>query len=338
MVATAGLAALWCVAMALQGLAAETLRGLHRLGAAAVFGGAITSLVTASTLAAILVLRGHSRLEEIIVVSLSAGLLSFALAAAAIGRTIGVTGGIDHVPARLLLVGSTAMLISSIGHTGAAQADLWIVGALSPESDVALYGAAKRLMRLVSLPIMIVTLVVPPVIADLYHRGERQRLQRVVRGAATLAGVPALLLLLVFAFGSSLILTLVYGEFYAAASWVLILLSIERILFVWAGPAGMMLLMTGHERDMMAVTLVAGLIEVIATFIGARWGGYEGAAVGFLIGSGLRSIATWNQARRVTGLRTDVNPFGLREAIDPLRRILVRRKATSERADGPPDA
>jgi len=321
MAATSSVAAVWVVAIACQSLGGEVLRGARHVGAASVFGGAgaLGSAMTAAILGAILIGRGSSTLSEVILVSVGSALTSFLLASVVIRWRLG--GVTEQVAARTLLAGTTAMLISNISHTGAAQSDLWIVGAMLTDTDVAVYGAAKRLMRLVSLPMVIVSLVVPPVIADLHHRGQHERLERIIRGVSTLAGLPSLGILAVFLLSSELVLGLVYGPFYASGAFILAVLSVERILFVWAGPAGMTLMMTGHERRMMVVTLLTGMLEVVAIVIGTYLGGGRGAALGFLVGSGLRSVATWNEARRAVGLRTDVNFFDLRESSMPLRRL-----------------
>jgi Na+-driven multidrug efflux pump len=62
------------------------------------------------------------------------------------------------------------------------------------------------------MPLLIVNLVLPPIVAEMYAQGQRGRLERTLRTFSTLAGIPSLLVLLVFMLLGGSILGLVYGE------------------------------------------------------------------------------------------------------------------------------
>jgi O-antigen/teichoic acid export membrane protein len=107
-------------------------------------------------------------------------------------------------------------------------------------------------------------------------------------------------------------------------------LSVERVAFVWAGPTAMALMMTGNDRPMLLVTFLAGAVQIAATWVGAMTGGILGAGIGFLFGSLLRTVVLWDQARRATGLRTDLSVRDLGRSL-----ALVRTSLRGRRGAGP---
>ncbi len=72
-----------------------------------------------------------------------------------------------------------------------SQADVWIAGReLTPET-VAHFAAAKRISVFITLPLQLAQLTTVASIAQLYAQGERQKLQRLLQRAGTLAFLPA---------------------------------------------------------------------------------------------------------------------------------------------------
>ncbi|NIR58784.1 MAG: flippase, partial [Gammaproteobacteria bacterium] len=59
---------------------------------------------------------------------------------------------------------------------------------------------------------------VPPYIAELYARGEKRRLERILRQTAALAGIPAIVVLVAFIFFGGPILGTFYPDSYAAGA------------------------------------------------------------------------------------------------------------------------
>jgi O-antigen/teichoic acid export membrane protein len=115
------------------------------------------------------------------------------------------------------------------------QTDFWIVGAFRPQEEVAIYGAAVKLVLMVALPLQIVSAVVPPLITELYVQGRRRELERALRATATLAGIPACLVLAVFMTLGGPILGTVYGGYYREGWLVLAVLSAGQLVNVGLG-------------------------------------------------------------------------------------------------------
>lgn len=282
LLAVSGLVAGWMVAMSLQNLMAEVFRGFHDIRSASVFSGPLAGASLLVFLGALYWVNGRASLGAVLVLGMCSGLVSVLFASLVLrGRvaTLPLKGVGDQVRLAELLRVSWPILVSSITLFVLTQADVWILGAFRSQEEVALYGAAARLVFLVAMPLLVVNAVVPPLISEMHATQGRQSLQRMLRSTATLAGVPAFLLLLVFAFLSGPLLGIVYGDFYRAAAFILILLSVGRMVNVWAGSCGVVLMLTGHQNTMMGITVVTGLLTVL----GSLWlvGGYgaEGVAV-----------------------------------------------------------
>jgi len=78
------------------------------------------------------------------------------------------------------------------------SADVLILARLGSPGEVALYGFVSKLVTFVVMPLLIVNLVLPPIVAEMYAQGRTGRLERTLRTFSTLAGVPSLLVLIVF--------------------------------------------------------------------------------------------------------------------------------------------
>ena len=85
---------------------------------------------------------------------------------------------------RILLAVPMALLVvlaASLLNFVMIRSDLWILAAFRGPEDVAIYGAAARLVIVVAVPLSIVNAVVQPMISELASAGrhkERTRRQR----------------------------------------------------------------------------------------------------------------------------------------------------------------
>jgi O-antigen/teichoic acid export membrane protein len=281
LLAVTGLVAGWMVAMSLQNLMAETLRGFHDIRSASVFSGPLAGASLLASLGVLYWSGGRASLGAVLLLGMCSGLISVLFAGWVLrGRVASLTskGVGDQVRLAELLVVTWPILVSSVTLFVLTQADVWILGAFRSQEEVALYGAAARLVFLVAMPLLVVNAVVPPLISEMYASQGRESLQRMLRSTATLAGVPAFLLLLGFVIFSGPLLGIFYGEYYRAASLILVLLSFGRLVNVWAGSCGLVLMLTGHQNTMMGITLSTGALTILGCLWAVRGYGAEGVA------------------------------------------------------------
>ena len=337
--AVAGLIAGWIAISTVQELFAETFRGFHDIRLATLFGslavgnsaGLVTRGLFLACLAGLWFGRDEADLRTILIVVVAAGSIGALMSGYALFLKAGSlvenpSEEQSKVELKDILAVSLPLLVTNITAFALVYSDIWILAAFRSQEEVAVYGAAARFMTLVTMPLMIVNAVLPPVIADLYARGEKGRLEQTMRPIATLTGIPALLALGAFVVAGAPILGLVYGDFYRDGALILALLSLGKLASVWAGSCGLTLQMTGHQKLMMWISVFSGLLFVV----GALWAVQGFGAVGVAsVAAGsvmLQNLLTVLAVKFKTGIWTHA-AF----SVVPVRKLLANFRS----GDGP---
>jgi O-antigen/teichoic acid export membrane protein len=200
--------------------------------------------------------------------------------------------------------------------------DVWILGAFRPAQEVALYGAATRLIFVVAVPFTILRSVLPPIVAELYAQGKLKQLEKTVRAVSALAGIPSFMVLVVFVLFGGDILRILFGGFYQQAAIVLSILSVGRLVAVWAGACGVVLMMTAYQRTMMYMTILSGVLSVGGGALLASRFGALGVAVATSSAIVVQNVMMVIAAKRLVGIWTHVkfSPELIRGVVRTLRR------------------
>jgi O-antigen/teichoic acid export membrane protein len=256
----AGLAAVWVVVMSLQGLQAETFRGFHDIRAATLFGGLISGGLTVIVLGALWITYTGVGLGAVLLVALIAGGASVLVAGIAVRARLKTLprGGATSV--KNVLHVAWPMFVSNLTAFLFTQADLWVLGVFRAEDEVAVYGAAAKVAAFVATPLAIANAVLPPVIAEYFAQGRKDELEQLLRTAATWTTVPAFVVAALFAATGPEVLETVFGPHYRSGAPVLLLLSIGYLIHVSTGSCGYALIMTGHQRVLMWISVCCGLL------------------------------------------------------------------------------
>jgi O-antigen/teichoic acid export membrane protein len=297
---------LWIALWSIQVLAAESFRGFQDLRRATFYGGVITWLLVVALLGMVWLAEGQTTFERVIQIFVGCVALSLLLALIALRRRVRELPPADTLRSRELIGISLPMWVTALTAFALTQSDVWILGAFVAKKEVAIYFSATQLVTLVSMSLMLVNLVVPPFIADLYARGERKRLERILRHTATLAGFPALLALAAFMFFGVPILGLVYGPAFRDGATVLALLSLGRLVNVFTGSCGITMMMTGHQTKLMSITIMTSAVTVGACLLVVRPFGTLGVAAAVCVGTIVQNVAMWLSTRYYTGMWTHV--------------------------------
>ena len=153
----------WLAAMTMQTLVAETYRGLKRFRAATLFSGLIVDVFSLAVFGTLWLQNAHPSLSEVLFIMLVVtalpavyGVIRILLKLPRMRRGGGFTDTREvlGISLPLLIVSLSAFFVG----TGV---DIWVVGYFEPIDQVALYGAAAKLMFIVSTPLIIVSQVVP---------------------------------------------------------------------------------------------------------------------------------------------------------------------------------
>jgi O-antigen/teichoic acid export membrane protein len=332
---TGGMAG-WMAISVVQEITAETFRGFHDIRMATLLGGLATGgksgglimrVVLLGILALLWVRSGHTDLATVVLVSIGSGSASVVLSIWLLyGKvsSLGSSEGAQEEPvgAREVLDDAIPFLAIALTALVLLSADVLILARLGSPGEVALYGLVSKLVTFVAMPLLIVNLVLPPIVAEMYAQGRTGRLERTLRTFSTLAGVPSLLVLLVFMLLGGPILGLVYNKpIYSSdtAVLVLLILSAAKLTAVWSGSCGLVLQFTGHQRSMLRVSLLTSpLFFVVAIWATQRYGAV-GVACAVAVTTALQNMIMVLLAKRMTGMWTQVM-FSLA----PFRKVLSR--------------
>jgi O-antigen/teichoic acid export membrane protein len=310
--AVTGVVALWLAATAWQRLIAEGFRGFHDIRNATLFGGLLSSALAVGALGALWRLQGHARLSSVLAIALIATGVSALWGGWRLARKVlalppaKVAVGdreIWHVAWPLLLTTLTLFVLTQI--------DLWILAAFRPAEEVAQYGAASRLALVTMVVTSILYAVLPPLIARQHARQEKHQLERILRAGATLTGLISLPIFVLFVVAPEWTLGLVYGGFYADAGAVLALLAAGLFVNVITGMRGNVLMMTGHERTELVISLVGAALNVGLCVLGAVYAGMTGVALAAMSAMMIQCLLEALAVRRVLGIWTHASAHSL---------------------------
>jgi len=279
-----GLVALWTAALTLQNLTAEAFRGFHDIASATIYGGLLTNLVTVGGLLGLWLAFSSLPLERAAFVAIAAIGLNVLIALVVLQKKVrALPTGRGAFSFRKLLRISWPLWVTNLLVFVLLQSNLWILSFFRPDNEVALYGASARLVALVQMPLMVINAVVPSTIAEMHKKDNIRPLQDLLRRVATLAGWPALLVVLTFVGFGGFILKTVYGDFYAAGDRVLLFLSLGQLVNVWVGAAVVTLMMTGLEIFIMTLSVVTGAFNILMSVYAASRYGADGVAIVYCI-------------------------------------------------------
>jgi O-antigen/teichoic acid export membrane protein len=308
----------WAAAVAFQTLIAETFRGFHDFRLATAFDGLVTNVLAVTLLTAVWLAGVSMTLTRALLISVAATVVATAVSATTLRRRVATLPRGGHLQRReLMTVAWPLWVFSAFTFLLGTGIDIWIVGALDGATNAALYGAASRLVLFVATPLIIVSQVVLPIVAQLHAQDRPRQMERTLRDVATVAGIPACGVLLVFLVAGGPILALVYGPPYRGAATVLAVLSFARLFAVYAGTCGVALMMTGHQRTMMTITIISGLLSVsLGLLLGLQFG-MVGVAVGTAAGQIFQNLTQLLWAHRRLGIWTHA-----RLSLRPVRQLV----------------
>ena len=305
--------AAWVLVLVFQTVTAEAFRGYHDIRSAVLFGGGLAAALSALGLAGLWIRGIELRLATVTGLVAACCALSTALGVILLYRRIHAArpaGGLERGAMRTV---AWPMWVNGVTHFALAQISLWLVGIRLVEEQVALFGAAQRLVALIGMPLMVINAMTPPMIAEMYARGEKDRLERVLRFLAALAGLPALLLGGLYLLLGGPVLGFVFGDFYREAFAVLVILGAGQAVSSVAGSCGITLAMLGHQRILMVITVCCGILSLAGSLLVIGEHGIRGVAVVTAAATLLQNLLFVWQVRGRANLKTYASWSSLRD-------------------------
>ena len=302
-----GLVAVWVVALTFQSVMAEVFRGFHDIRLASLFSGLSTAVLAMLMFAGLWLVQGHADLNQVILLMVIAGLSSVTLSTLLLGKRLTALPKLEtSISLQEVFPIAWPLWLTNLTLFVLSQADLWLLGIFRAQDEVAIYGAAARLVAFVAMPLLVVNAVVQPIIAEMYSRNNKDKLERVLRTTATMAGIPAFIVLGLFVIWGNNILALVFGDFYKSGGGILFILSLGQLANVWAGSCGLTLMLTGHQMTMLAITMISGSITVVGALLLVGPYGAVGVASSAAFGMVLQNVFMLVSVKRKVGIWTHI--------------------------------
>lgn len=183
-----------------------------------------------------------------------------------------------------------------------SHVDILVLGFFASATDVGVYRVVVQGATLVAFSLYALNMVIAPHVVRLYTERDYLRLQRLVTGSARVIFLLTLPLAFVFIFFGESVLTLAVGREYATGYVALAILSAGQLANAAFGSVGLLLNMTGHERDAVRGVGIAVMVNIVLNLILIPPFGLSGAATATAV-----TLLTWNLIlRRLVWVRLNV--------------------------------
>lgn len=169
-------------------------------------------------------------------------------------------------------------LVSGL-HLINMQASFLILGLFETDQGLGIYKVVITSVTLVTFGLQAINMVVMPYFARFYANNDQVRLQRLVTQSVRVIFSFAIPIVIAFIFFGKQILTVVFGQVYAQGHTALAILALGQLVSAGTGSVGVLLNMTGHERDTLRGIGLAAIANVILSLLLIPPFGIEGAAV-----------------------------------------------------------
>lgn len=194
------------------------------------------------------------------------------------GRFYADIGRPSVTPTNLLTYSLPTALAGMFGVI-ISRLDRLFLGYYRPSAEVGVYQAAAQISVIMALVLNAFNMILMPIISEQYHKRDMKQLEELFRintkwGVYCIAPV---VLVIVFAAGD--VMTVLFGQAYAAGAVVLVILTMGQLVNIATGATGTILIMTGHQTAWfrLSMLIMVANISLNLTLI-PRWG-MVGAAV-----------------------------------------------------------
>lgn len=198
------------------------------------------------------------------------------------------------------------------------RADILMLGALVGDESTGMYKVASSLSELLRLALGVLTVVLAPLITDLYQQGKRKELQDIITKSVRLVAVlmfPVAISMMVF---GKVILEWYGADFIAAYTALVILVGIQ-LWNVWTGVGGKLLMMTNHERPVVMALCITTVVNIFLNLALIPMYKEVGAAIATALSVIMYNVLLIGMSLFFTGI--DVTIVGCLKSIFSIRKI-----------------
>lgn len=190
---------------------------------------------------------------------------------------------------RAWLAAAVPMMLIGASQVVNVNADVVMVGAFDGARDAGIYRVSARGAQAVVFVLAAANTVLQPVVASLHARGEIDRLQAVLTRSVRMMVAVSLPVTIVLVLFGEPILRGVFGTEFETGDTALAILAVGQLVNAAVGSGGVVLTMTGHEREAARAVGIGAIANVGLNLALIPPFGIEGAAV-----ATATSIVVWN--------------------------------------------
>lgn len=275
--------------MVLSGLRQQALRGLKLI---------VASSFPESVITPAIVILGVLILKQSQVSGATYAILLEIIAAAA-AFLVGAWWLLRSVPGevkraqpeynlREVLSVSLPLLLIVSSHQVMNRTDVLILGHFAGMADVGVYSAISRLSSFVAFGLTAVNAIAAPMISETFAKGRLKELKRIVALTSLGGTLFASLVSVVFLLFGEQVLGL-FGQDFSKGIYPLWVVVLGQFVNSVAGPVGLLLTMTGHEKDFSKIMILTTVINLMLNLLLVPPYGIMGAAV-----ASTSSLILWN--------------------------------------------
>ena len=196
--------------------------------------------------------------------------VAFLLAAYYVWRLFPIAGKLRKqtaVTARQLLAFSTPSALATTFTMLTVWINPLLIGYFLPASSLGIYQALSQTTLLFVVTLRSIDAIFMPIIAGLYNQGEMARLNELYKVSTKWGLYLSLPIYLLLCFAARPLLVALFGEPYGVGAIPLIILATGQMVNVATGAVANLLVMTGHQRQFMSISLLALLSNVALSLL-----------------------------------------------------------------------
>ncbi len=203
-----------------------------------------------------------------------------------------------HYEMRPVVLFALPLAVVNVLDRTTTQLDTYMLGFLGTRADVGVFALAAKTVTVTLMVLSSINTMFAPMIADLYHRGQKGELTSllmlVTRWSLTFS-LPVCVAILLFA---QPILHF-FGHDFQTGSTALMILAVGQLVNAATGPVGYILSMTGHSGLSLFDSVVVIVLNVILDLLLIPRFGLLGAAVGSSMSSAGINLLRFAQVHHV---------------------------------------
>lgn len=219
------------------------------------------------------------------------------------------TGDAVKVPedyeARRLMSNALPVFATRLSELVVKHSSVLVLGIMTSPLLVGEFFVAERVAQLAMLPMLVVSAVIQPWLASAHAGDNQSRLQQVVSQAVHTILWPTVAAAVAVAALSGVLLGL-FGDNYAEATPVLLILVLSHLVAALLGPNAQILLMSGHQATFFRISAGAAALHLAMLVALAPIFGGLGAALATLLSTITSGVLALSTVRRKLALRSSI--------------------------------